>query len=63
MSDLPVRPRTKEERVAYMSGYANAIRDVVERGVDGARRWLMEMVEIEDPEMAEEIKKEIKERT
>ena len=42
-----IDPRTQRERRAYLDGYASAINDVSERGIDDAVRWLRMMIECE----------------
>lgn len=41
------QPRTKQERKAYIDGYANALSDVKESGITVAAQWVSEMVELE----------------
>jgi len=42
-----IPPRTKDERRAYVSGYANAIIDIDKSGIDTARKWLREMLDLD----------------
>lgn len=51
-----IRPRTKDERRAYMAGYADAINSTDDHGLETARAFLHTMVETEaviDIELAE----------
>lgn len=45
-----LRPRTKSERRAYLAGYAMAINDVADHGLEKTRSFLRPFVEIEYPD-------------
>lgn len=42
-----IKPRTKTERAAYIAGYAAAIIDITDNGMDTAVTWLQEMAEMD----------------
>jgi len=42
-----IKPRTKSERRAYISGWMDAIVMIDNEGVDAARVWLREMAALE----------------
>jgi hypothetical protein len=42
-----IRPRSKQERAAYIAGYAAAIIDITDNGMDTAVTWLQEMAEMD----------------
>jgi len=47
MARQTISPRTKKERKAYISGYADAINDISKGGWRYAQQWLLEMSELE----------------
>ena len=42
-----IKPRTDKERLAFVSGFAEALLMVDNDGVKAAKKWLMDMVESE----------------
>lgn len=54
-----IPPRTKGERKAYVSGYADALVEVLANGMSAAQEWLIQMVEHDDPEIAAKMRERL----
>lgn len=45
--DTAMRPRTKEEREAYIEGYIDALNEVRKKGYEQAQSWGVQMISLE----------------